>query len=88
MGIIKKVKDKVIDVASDIMSAPARMKAKKAMVKADQDVADLKMVREMKSVDSSDMDWRDPLFRARANVSGLKYEAEYARKRANAKRNN
>lgn len=83
-----KIIKKVVDVASDIMSAPARMKAKKAMIKADQDVADIKMVREMKSVDSSDMDWRDPLFRARANVSGLKYEAEYARKRANAKRNN
>lgn len=83
-----KIIKKVIDVASDIMSAPARMKAKKAMIKADQDVADIKMVREMKSVDSSNMDWRDPLFRARANVSGLKYEAEYARKRANAKRNN
>jgi hypothetical protein len=82
-----KIIKKIIDVASDIMSAPARMKAKKAMIKADQDVADIKMVREMKSVDSSDMDWRDPLFRARANVSGLKYEAEYARKRANAKRN-
>lgn len=82
-----KIIKKVIDVASDIMSAPARMKAKKAMIKADQDVADIKMVREMKSVDSSNMDWRDPLFRARANVSGLKYEAEYARKRANAKRN-
>jgi hypothetical protein len=83
-----KIMKKVIDVASDIMSAPARMKAKKAMIKADQDVADIKMVREMQGVDSSDMDWRDPLFRARANVSGLKYEAEYARKRANAKRNN
>ena len=69
------------------MSAPARMKAKKAMIKADQDVADIKMVREMKNVDSSDMDWRDPLFRARANVSGLKFEAEYANKRANAKKN-
>ena len=87
MGIIKKAKDKIIDVASDIMSAPARMKAKKAMIKADQDVADIKMVREMKNVDSSDMDWRDPLFRARANVSGLKFEAEYANKRANAKKN-
>jgi len=88
MAVVKKIKNKIIDVASDIMSAPARMKAKKAMIKADQDVADIKMVREMKGVDSSDMDWRDPLFRARANVSGLKYEAEYARKRANAKRNN
>lgn len=87
MAIVKKIKNKIIDVASDIMSAPARMKAKKAMIKADQDVADIKMVREMQGVDSSDMDWRDPLFRARANVSGLKYEAEYARKRANAKRN-
>jgi hypothetical protein len=87
MGIIRKAKNKIIDITSDIMSAPARIKAKKSMLKADQDIADLKMVREMRGVDSSDMDWRDPLFRARANVSGLKYEAEYARKRANAKSN-
>ena len=37
-----------------------------------------KLTREMKGVDSSDMDYRDPLFRARANVSN--YETEYAQR--------
>lgn len=73
---IGKVKNKVIDKVSDMMSYPARRKAQKAMIKADNDVSDIKMVREMKSVDTSDRDWQDPLFRARANVSGLKFRAE------------
>ena len=75
---IKKAKNKVIDVASDAMSFPARNKARKSIAKTNAYLEDKKLTREMKGVDSSDMDWRDPLFRARANVSN--YETEYAQR--------
>jgi hypothetical protein len=80
MAIIQKAKKKIIDVASDMMSAPARIKAEAAKKKADQDVADIKLVRETKNVDTSDKDYRDPVFRARANVSNMKFEREYSKK--------
>lgn len=81
LDTIKKAKAKVIDVTSDILSAPARAKAANQMKKADADVQDIKFVREAKGVQDGG-DYRDPLFRARANVSNLKttYEQDYAKK--------
>lgn len=81
--IIKKAKNKVVDVASDIMSAPARIKSQMSVDKANSQIADLKMVRDMKHMEDSG-NWKDPLFRARANVSNMKFEREYAAKRAAA----
>lgn len=81
---IKKVKNVVVDKVSDLMAFPAIMRANSITAKTERDLADLRLVREMKGVDSSNMDWRDPLFRARANVAILKFENEYAQKRAEA----
>lgn len=77
----KKIKDKVIDVTSDVISAPARIKAAGIKAKADADVSDLKMVSQMKNVTDKG-NYTDPLFRARANVSGIKLDME--KKKANS----
>lgn len=81
---IKKIGNKIVDVTSDIMSAPARIKANNSKSKADSDVKQIKTVREMKNV-PDEGDERDPLFRMRVNVSNMKtdsqrYSDEYARK--------
>jgi len=78
---LKKAKNKVIDVASDIMSAPARMKANTQMKKNAQNDADLKLVKETKGVSMKGQDYHNPIFRARANVAVLKYDAELERKK-------
>jgi hypothetical protein len=79
MGILNKVKNKVIDVTSDIMSAPARMKSRSAQTKADNEVKMIKMVRESRGrADKGDES--DPLFRARVMVNHMKYESDYAKK--------
>jgi hypothetical protein len=66
MAIFKKAKDKVIDVASDIMSAPARFSAAKKTAKADRIFNDAKMVKDFKGAPDAG-DASDPLFRARIN---------------------
>lgn len=66
----------VIDKVSDVLSYPARRKAQKAILKADRDVRDIKMVREARNAEPIPNDYRSPLFRARANVSNLKYDAD------------
>lgn len=78
---IKKVGKKVVDVASDVMSGFAPQRAANNQKKVDAQVKDIKMVREMKKVPDGG-DYRDPLFRARANVSNMKadYEMDYAKK--------
>lgn len=43
--MIKKIKNKAIDMMSDVLSAKPRWKAKKAMKQADYDVAILKKAR-------------------------------------------
>ena len=77
-----KAKAKVIDVASDIMSAPAQARAINAKKKADAQVADIKMVRQFKGKEPVPNDERSPLFRARANVSNMGFEREQAMKKA------
>ncbi len=73
-SIIKKI----INKTSDILSAPARAKAQLVKEKADQVVRDIKTVRAAKNIDLSDKNYKDPIFRARANVSN--YENDYAKK--------
>lgn len=73
--IIKKAKNKIIDVASDAMSYPARSKATKSIAKSNAITNDLKLVREAKGTEDGG-DYRDPLFRARANVAVFKVEQE------------
>ena len=80
---IEKAKEagaKVIEGVSDAMSIIPRMKAARAMKQADQDVADIKMVREMKGLEDKG-DYRDPLFRARANVAAMEAKAKLEKKK-------
>lgn len=63
---INKAKEKVIDVASDIISAPARFKASKSIAKSTRIFNDAKMVKDYKGKPDAG-DYTDPLFRARIN---------------------
>lgn len=77
-NLITKTKKKVIDVASDAMSFPARNKAKKVIAKNNAYLADKKLLKEVGNSEPYPNDYTHPVFRARANVSA--YEAEYARR--------
>lgn len=50
----KKIKNKVVDIVSDIISVKPRWKAKKAMMQADYDVATLKKARSYDSAPDFD----------------------------------
>lgn len=82
MAIIQKIKNKVIDVASDIMSAPARISAANKTAKADRIFQDAKTVRDNKGKPDSG-DYTDPLFRARVNNNNDKFDAEQKAKKLN-----
>lgn len=74
-GLVR-AKDAVIDKVSDAISFPARRNAQKSMLKADQDLADVKMVRATRGTQPVPNDYRSPLFRARANVAVLKAQKD------------
>lgn len=80
---LKAIKNKVIDKVSDVMSYPARRNAQKSMLKSDALLKDIKLTREMKGYDTSDKDWKDPVFRARTNVSNYKTEQMQALRKQN-----
>lgn len=79
--LINTAKNKVIDVASDVLSAPTRIKANLDAEAAARKTADIITVRKMKNVPDKG-NYTDPLFRARMNVSGYNFDAEQARKKA------
>jgi len=69
--VMRPVGDKVIDktstfIANNFMGVN---KAKKSIADSKQLVSDLKLVKKTKGYDTSDKDWRDPVFRARVNVA-------------------
>lgn len=70
-GFFNPLKAKVVDAASDVMSAPARSKARNAKKRADAEVAMIKMVRAKKGEPDKGNE-SDPLFRARANVQAMR----------------
>lgn len=76
-------KKKVVDVASDMMTAPQRMAMEANKRNVDTTIAARQMVRSAKGTPDSG-DYTDPLFRARSRVFDSNYEAEYAKKRAEA----
>lgn len=69
------MKAKVIDKVSDVLSYPARRKAQKSMIKSGNIINDMKLVNEAKGTQDKG-DYTDPLFRARANVSGYKVDSQ------------
>jgi hypothetical protein len=72
-----QILNKIKEVVSDALSAPARSKA------------DIKLVREAKGTQDNG-DYKDPLFRARANVAQMvaarpgPYGKDYAKMRSSA----
>ena len=74
-NIIQNIKNKVIDVASDVMSAPARMKANASIANSTRVFNDAKTVNQNKGKPDSG-DYTDPLFRARVNNIQDKLDAE------------
>lgn len=70
------MKEKIIDKVSDILSYPARRQAQKSIAKSNAELADSKLVRETKDVDIGDADYKNPVFRARANVAVKKMEQQ------------
>lgn len=75
-------KSKVIDKVSDVMSYPARRSAQKSIAKSNANLSDLKMVKEAGKVEPYPNDYRSPLFRAKANVAGMKIDAQRAAQKA------
>lgn len=73
--IVKKVGEKVVDVASDVLSAPARIKANAQIKQSDRVYKDAKMVNDFKGKPDSG-DYTDPLFRARINNLHDKADAQ------------
>ena len=80
MAILKKIKDKAIDIASDVMSAPARIKAANSIKKSDRVYKDAKMVNDYKGK-PDEGNYTDPLFRARTNNLHDKAEAKEREKK-------
>jgi len=70
-SIVSKIKNKVVDVTSDILSAPARYKANKSIAESNRVADAIKMTREAKGAQDGG-DYRDPLFRARATAAAAK----------------
>lgn len=70
-------KKKVIDKVSDVLSYPARNKARKSIEKSNELVKDIKLVRKTKDLIPYPFDdYSSEVFRARANVLGYKYDQE------------
>jgi len=72
---------KTQDTTSSILSAPARYKANKQIKASDSLLRDIKLERKTRGVDIGDANWKDPIFRARANVSNYKSDLDNKKKR-------
>jgi len=72
---IKKVAAKVVDVTSDAISAPARMKANSQIKESTRQFNDAKMVNDYKGK-PDEGNYTDPLFRARVNVQNDRFDRE------------
>ena len=72
---------KIIDKTSDVLSFPARRKARNMIRRGSKLVEDLKIVRASKGAEPMTDDYRDPLFKARVNVSNAKFDIEERKKK-------
>jgi len=71
--IAKKVKDKVIDTTSDLLSAPSRYKSNKKMAESNRVYDAIKLTKNSEGKPDGG-DYKDPLFRARATASAAGYK--------------
>jgi|GEM_PF-2966247 len=72
---------KIIDKTSDVLSFPARRKARNMIRRDSKLVEDMKMVRGAKGSEPVKNDHTDPLFRVRANVINAKIDREEKNKK-------
>jgi hypothetical protein len=70
------MKNKLIEKVGDVLSYQARRMAQKSILKSNADIEDVRRVAQSRDVDTSDKDYRDPLFRARANVARMKVDQQ------------
>ena len=81
----RKLKDKVVDVTSDILSAPARIRANNAIKRSSEEARILRTVREMKNVPDRGNE-TDPLFRMRVVANRLRNESKKKTKKKRRRR--
>jgi hypothetical protein len=80
--MIKTIKKTLKDAGGTIKAPFAIAKANRSIARDNAVVPVLKLANATKNIDTSDMDQRDPIFRARATMSN--YQSEYAKRRANS----
>lgn len=78
--MINKIKKTLKDAGGTIKAPLQIAKAKKSIAKDNALVPVLKLANKTKNMDISDMDQRDPIFRARATMDN--YASEYAKRRS------
>lgn len=80
MSIFSKAKSKMIDITSDIISAPAQIRAYRKTKKAEYDTKVLKQARKDKEegyrYNPNEGDYRDPKFRTAVEAIGIKGRLE------------
>lgn len=77
----QKIKTKVIDVASDVMSAPARMKANRMIRQTNQDVKAIKAYQAIKGKPIEPYNESNPDFRTKMNAINATVNSEKRLKR-------
>lgn len=80
LSALKRVKDKAIDVTSDILSAPKRIAEKAKEKKFAAEADNYKFVRERKGQPDAG-NYTDPLFRARVSAIHDTFDREEAKKK-------
>lgn len=80
IGVLKRVKDKVIDKTSDILALPAVLKQRHAEYNADRKIKQIKENRVLKAQDEAHVpdagNETDPLFRYRINAINEAFDRE------------
>lgn len=72
--ITKRYGNKVVDVVSDVISAPSRIRSLRKRDNANYEYEMLRTDRQTKNVDMSNSDYRDPAFRARMEAIRIRSE--------------
>ena len=80
--MINKIKQTLKDAGGTIKAPFQIAKAKSSIARDNAVVPVLKLANKTRKLDTSDMDQRDPIFRARATMSN--YQSEYAKRRGNS----
>jgi len=80
-SFISKVKAKVIDKASDVLSMPARMRANRIIRESGEDAKAIKAYRAIRGKPIEPFDESNPDFRTRANAIQAEFRTEQRSKK-------